>query len=112
VSAPTIELLYWEGCPSHPEALAQLRAALESLGFGGLPVTVTRVETDDQAQATSFAGSPTIRVDGLDLFPPADGEPFGLTCRVYRLADGRVSPTPDPGVLRERLARRLASTPG
>ena len=112
MSAPRIELLYWEGCPSHPQALAQLRAALDSLGRGDLPVTLERVESDHQAHAERFAGSPTIRVDGVDPFPPGDGEPFSLCCRVYRLMDGRFSPTPDPGQLRERLARLLRSPPG
>ena len=27
---------------------------------------------------------------------PEEGEPVGLSCRVYRLRDGRVSPVPDP----------------
>ena len=50
-------------------------------------------------------GSPTIRIDGEDLFPPGE-EPAGLTCRIYRLRDGRVSPLPDPADLREALARQ------
>ena len=54
---------------------------------------------------TGFPGSPTIRIDGQDLFPPAPGDPRGLTCRVYRLRDGRVSPVPDPDDLRETLRR-------
>ena len=32
--------------------------------------------------------------------------PIGLSCRIYRPADGRPSPTPDPQRLREALARR------
>jgi hypothetical protein len=94
-----VELLYWEGCPSHPAALAELRAALG----GDVPVTVREVLTEEQAVAERFAGSPTIRVNGEDLFP--SDEPPSLTCRVYRLADGRYSPTPDPGLLREALRR-------
>jgi hypothetical protein len=35
--------------------------------------------------------------------PPENGEPPGLTCRVYRLRDGRVSPKPDPDDLRDTL---------
>ena len=50
-------------------------------------------------------GSPTIRVDGADL-QPAGEEPAGLTCRLYRLRDGRVSPPPDPADLREALRGR------
>ena len=45
-------------------------------------------------RASGFVGSPTIRVDGRDVQPPG-GEPAGLTCRVYRLRDGRISPLPD-----------------
>ena len=52
------------------------------------------VRTDADAGRERFVGSPTIRVDGRDVQPP-DGEPAGLTCRVYRLRDGRISPLPD-----------------
>jgi hypothetical protein len=98
-----VELLYWDGCPSHPEALAQLRSILGE----DFPVTVREVVDEEDALAERFPGSPTIRVDGEDLFPIDD--PPGLSCRIYRLADGRFSPTPDPGALREALARvRLA----
>ena len=99
----TIELLYWEGCPSHPQALAELRAALGELGRPDAEVTLRRVETEADAERLGFCGSPTIRVDGVDPVPPPADEPTGLTCRVYRLADGRYSPTPDPGLLREGL---------
>jgi hypothetical protein len=94
-----VELLYWDGCPSHPAALADLRAALGE----DVPIKVIEVVDEQQAAAENFPGSPTIRVDGADLFPIDD--PPGLTCRVYRLADGHFSPTPDPGLLREALAR-------
>jgi hypothetical protein len=95
-----VELLYWDGCPSHPEALAMLRGILGD----DVPVVVREVVSEEQAAAEGFAGSPTIRVDGEDLFPI--GDPPGLSCRVYRLADGRYSPTPDPDELRERLRSR------
>jgi hypothetical protein len=108
VTAPRVELLYWDGCPSHPQALSELREALEALGYGHLAVSPKRIEDDREAETMAFVGSPTIRVDGTDAFPPGADEPYGLACRVYRLADGRFSPTPDPGRLRERLASLLA----
>ena len=61
------------------------------------------IVTEEDAVAAGFPGSPTIRVDGADLFPV--DEPPSLSCRVYRLADGRFSPTPDPGELRAALDR-------
>jgi hypothetical protein len=69
-------------------------------------VEMLEVETDEQAQAQRFPGSPTIRLDGVDALPPAgEPEPFSLTCRVYRLRDGRISATPDPEDLREAVRR-------
>jgi hypothetical protein len=100
----TVELLWWDGCPSHPEALADLERILRE---EGVDARVERVEIqdDDQARTERFPGSPTIRIDGEDIVPPGDGEPYSLTCRVYRLRDGRVSPTPDPEDLRDAVRR-------
>jgi hypothetical protein len=63
------------------------------------------IATDDAAERRGFVGSPTIRVDGRDIQPPAESEPPGLTCRVYHLRDGRVSPLPDPADIKAALAR-------
>jgi hypothetical protein len=98
-----VELLWWEGCPSYSEALDDLRAAMAELGLDPAAVDVREIVTDTQAGHEGFPGSPTIRVDGADVQPPEDGEPPGLTCRVYRLRDGRVSPKPDPDDLRAAL---------
>jgi hypothetical protein len=103
----TVELLWWEGCPSHPEALAQLERILREEGLAA-SVRRIEIEDDEQARRERFPGSPTIRIDGEDVVPPGEGEPFSLTCRVYRLRDGRISPTPDPEDLREAVRRRAA----
>lgn len=100
-----IELRFWEGCPSHPAALADLRAALSEQGLDPDAVRTHEVVTQDEATELGFVGSPTIVVDGEDLFDTSD-QPPSLTCRVYRLRDGRFSPTPDPEDLREFLAAR------
>jgi hypothetical protein len=97
-----VELLFWAGCPSHPEALAQLREALAELGHDPDAVTVREIADDRQAAAERFIGSPTIRIDGRDVVDPGD-EPPALNCRVYRRRDGRFSPTPDPEDLRDAL---------
>jgi hypothetical protein len=100
---PRVEFLWWEGCPSHPRALAELRDAMTDIGLDPDAVEVREVAGDEDAEREVFVGSPTIRIDGRDLSPPPPDEPIGLTCRVYRLRDGRVSPTPDPADLRDAL---------
>ncbi len=99
-----VELLWWEGCPSYPETLEDLERVLREEGVDA-SVELVEVETDEQARRERFPGSPTVRIDGEDALPAADGEPFSLTCRVYRLRDGRVSPTPDPEDLRDAIRR-------
>ena len=100
-----VELLWWEGCPSTERALSAVREALSELGLDAVEVHAREIETDDAARAAGFVGSPTILIDGEDLVPAADGEPIGLSCRVYRRRDGRISPIPDPDDLRDALAR-------
>ncbi|HEY1517644.1 MAG TPA: hypothetical protein VGF91_14580 [Solirubrobacteraceae bacterium] len=105
-----IELLWWEGCPSTERALAAVREALTDLGLDDAEVRMREVKTDGDARETGFVGSPTILIDGVDLVPAATDEPIGLSCRVYRRRDGRVSPIPDPDDLREALGRAAERT--
>jgi hypothetical protein len=100
-----VELLWWEGCPSTERALETVREALAELGLEATEVRTREVRTDDEAAELGFLGSPTILIDGVDLVPAADDEPIGLSCRVYRRRDGRISPLPDPDDLREALQR-------
>ncbi len=100
-----VELLWWDGCPSHPEALDELRTVLSEEGLDPGSVVRREVTSDEQASRERFPGSPTIRIDGGDAVPGAEGEPFSLTCRVYRLRDGRISPVPDSDDLRDAIRR-------
>ena len=97
-----IELLYWDGCPSHPEALELLQTVLAERGIEAT-VELREVRTNSEAEALRFPGSPTIRVEGRDVDAfGAEGRP-ALTCRIYYLADGRVSPIPSREQLEEAL---------
>jgi len=100
----TVELLWWDGCPSHPEALAELQRILREEGVEA-EVSRVEIEDDEQARHERFPGSPTIRIDGEDIVPPGEGDPFSLTCRVYRTRDGRYSPVPDPEDVRAAVRR-------
>jgi hypothetical protein len=104
--APEVELLWWEGCPSTDAALAMLREEMAALGLDPERIDVREVSTDADAQREEFVGSPTIRVDGRDVQPVVQ-EPVGLSCRVYRLADGRISPLPDRGEVRQTLREAI-----
>jgi hypothetical protein len=93
-ATPKIEFYYSEDCPSHERALERLREAASRAGIE-VAIEVIRVETDEEANRYGFFGSPTIRVDGVDIAPLPDGTPEpALACRAYRTTDGRISPLP------------------
>ena len=98
-----VEFLFWDECPSHPEALALLREVMEARGISAA-IDVREVVTQDEAVELGFPGSPTIRVDGHDVDPDGADWPPGLSCRVYRLVDGRPSPVPSRQQLEEAFA--------
>jgi hypothetical protein len=98
-----VELLWWEGCPSSEEAIGLVRKQMGAAGLDPGSLEVREVRDEAQAQRERFPGSPTVRVDGTDAIDPRDA-PIGLTCRVYRLRDGRISALPDPNDVAAALA--------
>ena len=94
------EILYFDGCPSWQDAEHNLQKALDDLD---LPANIKRVqvETPEEAIEKQFIGSPTIRVDGEDLFP-ASHDDYALGCRVYDTAEG-LQGAPTISMLRDRL---------
>jgi hypothetical protein len=88
-----------------------LRAEMDALGLDPDRVALCEIATDGAAERERFVGSPTIRVDGADVQPPRD-EPVGLSCRVYRLRDGSVSPLPDREDVRTALVSAIEGGDG
>jgi hypothetical protein len=95
----TIELLYFDGCPSHEAFLPRLHELLARAGVDSC-VQQRRVQSVEDAQRERFLGSPTLRVDGVDVDPGAGRQTgFGLRCRLYPTAEGLQSTPPDEWVL-------------
>ncbi len=96
-----VTLLYFDGCPHWKTADEHLRAL--SSEFPDLVLSRQLVETPEEADRTSFRGSPSVLVDGTDVFAEPDA-PVGLSCRVYQTPDG---PAGSPRIeqLRDVLAR-------
>jgi peroxiredoxin len=101
-----VELLWWEGCPTHDEAAEVLEQVLDEIGKGEVHVARCEVRTRAEAKQRGFPGSPTFQVGGQDLFP-SDAAP-ALTCRVYERQGGRLAPLPDTADLTARLRDVLA----
>lgn len=103
-----VELFYFEGCPNWTVADEHLAQALAVTGRGDVAVQRHCIETLAEAEAVGFTGSPTIHVNGRDLFATGD-EQVGLACRVYPTPEGlRGAPTVQQfvGVLSRGVAER------
>lgn len=87
-----VELLVTEGCPHVDRARRDLQAVLRE-GIVETPIQTVLVGSVEDAEFLGFPGSPTIRINGDDVVP----EPHlsvGVSCRVYRDADGARTNSP------------------
>ncbi|MEK6321888.1 MAG: hypothetical protein AABN33_09405 [Acidobacteriota bacterium] len=94
-----IEFLYFNSCPGHKQALANLKAALRESKISA-DLALINVTSEAQGAKVGFQGSPSIRVNGKDLDGRNEGHSYG--CRIYQI-DGKITPTPTKEFIRENL---------
>jgi len=88
-----VEIFYFEGCPGHAAAAELVARVVKD---AALNVEVRHVEVANAvaAEQLRFLGSPTVRVDGVDVDPDADQRhDFAMQCRVYSV-NGRLQNAP------------------
>jgi hypothetical protein len=96
-----IEVLYFSACPNYAPALARLKSVLLQ---EELTADIAEIEIKDESSAPAwqFFGSPTIRVDGLDIDPNSRVEAgTWLACRRY------VGGLPSEEMIRAALKKAL-----
>ncbi len=108
---PRVEILYFEGCPNHEPA----RALVERLAgqFRIEPeIRLVEVADPDAVIELRFLGSPTVRVDGVDVEPGAEARrDFALACRIYH-SEGGVAEQPDERWVRDALTEAASERQG
>ena len=67
-------------------------------------IEVIDVKTSEDAEKLKFIGSPTILLNGRDIDPTTNPY-YALTCRAYRLEDGRISPLPSEVMIRKAIRK-------
>lgn len=103
----TIEILYFEGCPGGLPVIDTVRriAADEALDAEVIEVLVIATTVEQHR----FLGSPSVRVDGVDVDPSASGRTdFHIGCRMYETRAGLIGMPPDEWI---RIAMREAHGP-
>ena len=82
-----VELLCIDECPNSEATGERLRAALSELDRPDVEVVLTVIDAPSETRGTAFAGSPTISVNGVDIFPGAPPV-SDLSCRIYQTPQG------------------------
>jgi hypothetical protein len=81
-----VTLLHVEGCPTKKLAESRVMVAAEEVGLS-VELSSRTVESVAEANRLGFGGSPTVLIDGVDVFPGSSSHD-GLACRLYRTAHG------------------------
>lgn len=78
-----IEVLYFPGCPHRGLAVEEIEQALACEKIQAA-ITEIEVRNEEEAARQLFCGSPTVRVNGLDVAPnDPSASNFSLQCRLY-----------------------------
>ena len=84
-----------ERCPAIEATIEKARRAIAAAKVDA-DLRVVVVSTDEEAERLRFLGSPTVRVDGVDVEASArERVDYGLQCRLYSV-DGRPACIPPP----------------
>lgn len=103
---PTIEILYFDGCPNHEQLVQRLPQLLEHEGIAA-NIKLRNIPDAETADTERFLGSPTVRIDGRDVDPGAeDRDDYGLKCRIYQTDGGLTGMPPDQWIINALTARR------
>lgn len=95
-----LRVLAVPNCPNVDLLLERLQQVLPDPD-ASVPV---RVVTDEaEAERLGLHGSPTLLVDGVDLFS-VPGAAASVSCRIYRGRDGRAGGAPSGRTAREHRA--------
>ena len=97
-----IEILFFEGCPNFPPTVSRVRGVLNELGVEW-EIDEVEISGPEMARKIGFLGSPSVRVNGVDIEPGARGcEQIGFGCRTY-VESGKREGIPSVELIRAAL---------
>lgn len=103
-----VELYVGRGCGHQEEARRIVDEALAEAGSSDVDVRVIQVDSPEDARARKMLGSPTVRVNGVDIeYGEREPDETSAGCRYYATPDGW-KPLP----ARSMIVRALRATHG
>ena len=101
-----IEILFFDGCPSWLTAYQYLQEILEENGME-IKIDQIRIDSDEKAKIHQFPVSPTIRLNGMDLFPIEQAD-YRLGCRIFQTEEGYAG-SPTQEMIEQNLIRLIGT---
>ena len=98
-----VEILYTDACPFWKETLNTINEVMEELNIS-LTVKKTKITTDEEAKRHKFPGSPTVRINGVDIDPAAKETAGYIGCRIY-MYEGRTYEYPPKQMIKTAIKR-------
>jgi hypothetical protein len=101
MSIEKIEFLFFQGCPNSEPTYKNLMEALKELNIN-IPVKSIDVKDLEIAQKVKFMGSPSIYVNGIDIYTDKTPDQISYSCRTFNI-NGNISGVIPKEFIKEKL---------
>lgn len=102
-----IEFQYFDSCPNSKATLMNLKQLINEGLITQKELKITEVPDMESAECLNFQGSPSILVDGFDIYTESKPISYSYTCRIYTSGSKRVETLPKESIQKqiEKLRR-------
>jgi hypothetical protein len=101
-----IEFQYFEGCPNAKTSMDNLLEVKRELNLKDCDIRVIMVPDMESAERYNFQGSPTILINGIDIYSDSKPVGFNYSCRVYTFAGKQTGIIPK-GFIQEKILKYM-----
>lgn len=99
-----IQFLFYKECPSYKLAYINLEEALKEEEIEEW-IQIIKVENEQEAKNLQLSGSPTIRINGIDIDPASiNTKNYGIHCRNYSI-NGKSTGWPDKVLIKQAIQK-------
>ena len=97
-----IEFQFFEGCPNSQATLENLRSLIAEGVVDERNFSILEIKNPEEASLLNFQGSPSILVEGIDIYTGEKPATASYSCRSY-VIDGKRTGVLSKDYLKKRL---------
>lgn len=83
---PIIEFQYFDGCPNSKATLENLKKLIIARFIKEYELQITNIPNINYAEELNFQGSPSILIDGYDIYSEKKPDSYNYSCRLYNIS--------------------------